>query len=167
VKKFTDRSTGVSRIWKALQELNQVQDQPAAELNEESLAGQPVTQQVLVEQPSSEAAETPVEIAERNAPVTPETRDVETPEASSTEQPTPTEVGPVSAKPARQGSKGAIILGLLKGEGGATLEEMMAATGWQKHSLRGFPAGTVNKKMGLNLTSTKGEDKIRRYSIAE
>jgi len=41
----------------------------------------------------------------------------------------------------------------------------MKATGWQPHSIRGFLSGTVSKKMGLAVTSTKGEDGERIYSV--
>jgi uncharacterized protein DUF3489 len=72
-----------------------------------------------------------------------------------------------SAKAAgsREGSKTAKVLDLLKRPGGATTKELIKATGWQKHSLRGFLSGTVGKKMGLAVTSTKGEDGERSYSI--
>jgi hypothetical protein len=45
------------------------------------------------------------------------------------------------------------------------LKELLKLTGWQKHSLRGFISGTVSKKMGLAVTSTKGEDGERSYSV--
>lgn len=48
---------------------------------------------------------------------------------------------------------------------GASAKELLKATGWQPHSLRGFLSGTVGKKMGLALTSTKGEDGGRVYSL--
>jgi hypothetical protein len=65
----------------------------------------------------------------------------------------------------RDGSKTAHILDLLKRPGGATTKELMEATAWQPHSVRGFLSGTVRKKMGLNVTSTKGEDGQRSYSV--
>jgi hypothetical protein len=66
---------------------------------------------------------------------------------------------------ARDGSKAAKVLELLKQEGGTTLKALMKATGWQAHSVRGFLSGTVGKKMGLTVMSTKGEDGERNYSI--
>ncbi|MBZ5604585.1 MAG: DUF3489 domain-containing protein [Acidobacteriia bacterium] len=65
---------------------------------------------------------------------------------------------------ARDGSKAAKILELLQCPGGATSKELMKATGWQAHSVRGFLSGTIGKKMGLAVTS-KGEDGERNYSI--
>jgi Flp pilus assembly protein TadG len=65
----------------------------------------------------------------------------------------------------REGSKTAKILDLLKRPGGATLRELMKATGWQPHSVRGFLSGTVGKKMGLTVASEKREDGERSYSV--
>jgi hypothetical protein len=73
----------------------------------------------------------------------------------------------LSAKAAgvREGSKTAKVLDLLKRPGGATMKELMKATGWLQHSIRGFLSGTVGKKMGLTVESTKAEDGQRRYSV--
>lgn len=71
----------------------------------------------------------------------------------------------VAKTDARSGSKTAKTLEMLRRPGGATAKELLKATGWQKHSLRGFLSGTVGKKMGLALTSTKGEDGERVYSV--
>jgi len=65
----------------------------------------------------------------------------------------------------RGGSKTAKVLELLKRPGGVTSKELMKATGWQPHSVRGFLSGTVGKKMGLAVVSTKGEDGERSYSV--
>ena len=59
------------------------------------------------------------------------------------------------------------VLDLLKRSGGVTLAEIMKATGWQPHSVRGFISGTLGKKMGLKVESVKGEDGERTYSIAK
>lgn len=72
----------------------------------------------------------------------------------SAKKPTPANKAPKrakKAKSAREGSKTDLVLGLLKRSGGATAEELMKATGWQPHSVRGFLSGTVRKKMGLNV----------------
>jgi hypothetical protein len=66
---------------------------------------------------------------------------------------------------AREGSKTATVLEMLKRPGGATAEALLKATGWQAHSLRGFLSGTVGKKMGLAVISTKGDDGVRTYSV--
>ena len=73
--------------------------------------------------------------------------------------------GAKKATGARDGSKAAKILDLLKRPGGATAKELGKASGWQAHSVRGFLSGTVSKKMGLAVTSTKGDDGERTYSV--
>jgi hypothetical protein len=76
----------------------------------------------------------------------------------------------VSAKPApsktRDGSKHDQILSVLRRKQGATIAELQKVSDWQPHSVRGFLSGTVKKRLGLNLTSAKGKDGERRYSIA-
>jgi len=81
---------------------------------------------------------------------------------------TPAKKTPKRAKKetrSRDGSKAAKILELLQRPGGATSKELQKATGWQPHSVRGFLSGTVGKKMGLTVVSTKGEDGERSYSV--
>ena len=69
------------------------------------------------------------------------------------------------AKAAREGSKTETILGLLKRSGGVTLKELIKATGWQAHSVRGFLSAVVGKKMQLTVASTKAENGERTYSL--
>ncbi len=57
------------------------------------------------------------------------------------------------------------VLTLLSQPDGASIAEMMQATDWQQHSVRGFLAGTVEKKLGFPLTSLKPNDSARRYRI--
>jgi hypothetical protein len=65
----------------------------------------------------------------------------------------------------RSGSKSEKILELLRQPGGVTASALQKAAGWQAHSVRGFLSGTVRKKMGLNVISTKGENGERIYTI--
>ena len=67
--------------------------------------------------------------------------------------------------PPARAARSAKVLDLLKRPEGATLKELMKATAWQAHSVRGFLSGAVGKKMGLTVVSAKGEDGERTYSI--
>ena len=71
-----------------------------------------------------------------------------------------------SQQTGRSESKKARIIAMLQGQGGATIDAMTRATGWQQHSIRGFLAGVVRKKLGLNLVSADG-DKGRIYRITD
>jgi Protein of unknown function (DUF3489) len=138
VKKFKDRKTAVSRVWKAI-------------------AG----------------------LGETKAPVAPQKPSVAPAKGKSAQNATPAKKGPKapkggkkadkSEKPtkARQVSKTAQVLELLKRPGGATLKGIMAKTGWQAHSVRGFISGTLGKKMGLAVESAKGGDGERTYSTVK
>ncbi len=64
-----------------------------------------------------------------------------------------------------RGTKTAKILALLKRPGGASLDQLRKATGWQAHSVRGFLSGTLKKKMGLRIASNKLEGGQRTYRI--
>lgn len=65
----------------------------------------------------------------------------------------------------RKNSKQQICLSLLSRPKGATIEELQKATGWKQHSVRGFLAGTVKKKLGLTLLSEKLDAGSRRYRV--
>jgi hypothetical protein len=54
---------------------------------------------------------------------------------------------------------------MLRAEGGATIEEITAATGWQSHTVRGAMAGALKKKLGLEVTSGKVENRGRVYKL--
>ena len=71
-----------------------------------------------------------------------------------------------AAPTAREGSKKAQVLELLRRPKGATLADIMAATGWQKHSVRGFLSGALGKKMGLTVESIKNPEGARSYRLA-
>ena len=115
VKKFTDRKTAVTRIWKAAQSL----------------------------------------VSRHNAP------DVAPKAARSGKR--------TSRKPkghtGRDGSKKAKVLALLERAKGATLAELMSATGWQAHSVRGFISGTLGKKLKIKIDSFKTEKGDRAYRM--
>lgn len=62
-------------------------------------------------------------------------------------------------------TKQELVLTLLRMPKGASAQELMTATGWQIHSVRGFLAGTVKKKLGFDLTSAKADGEERRYRV--
>jgi hypothetical protein len=138
VKKFTDRKSAVSRIWKAIQ----------------SLDGGGAT----------DAATTAPERAGKAKVGGKKGKKAKAAAKAKAAKGKRTKGGDKPA--ARDGSKKAEILAQLQRKDGATLAQIMKATGWQAHSVRGFISGTLGKKMGLTVNSVRREDGERVYSIA-
>ncbi len=57
------------------------------------------------------------------------------------------------------------MIALLKSKRGASITEMTEVTGWQSHSVRGFLAGSLRKRHGLEVTSEKRSGQERRYRL--
>jgi hypothetical protein len=68
-------------------------------------------------------------------------------------------------KKVEPGSKQSRVIAMLQSPAGATIAAMMQATGWQQHSVRGFLAGVVRKRLKLKLGSGK-VDGTRVYRVA-
>jgi hypothetical protein len=65
----------------------------------------------------------------------------------------------------RENSKQAQLIAMLKAPEGATIAEIVAAFGWQAHTVRGALAGALKKKLGLNVVSEKVEPRGRVYRV--
>ena len=76
-------------------------------------------------------------------------------------------IGESSATPIKQrdGTKQATMIDLLNRPEGASLAELVQATGWQQHTVRGAMAGALKKKLGLNIVSEKTDGQERKYRI--
>ena len=140
VKKFTDRKTAVSRIWKAIQ----------------TLGDELLRASIRDAEAKLKAARTVPSPAPPAAPIAPK-------KAKAAKQVTTKDAAPT----ARDGSKKAIVLDMLKRPDGATLSDIMSATAWQAHSVRGFISGSLGKKMGLKIESAKREDGQRAYKLPQ
>ena len=68
--------------------------------------------------------------------------------------------------PTKSISKQDQVLALLRRQEGASTDEIVAATDWQPHSVRGFLSGAVKKRLGIDVISEKGSDGARRYYVA-
>ena len=81
------------------------------------------------------------------------------------------ETPPAETPPApvqrRKGTKQETLIEMLRADGGATIDEIVEATGWQAHTVRGAMSGALKKKLGLTITSEKTEDRGRVYAISE
>src|ERR1035437_8470335 len=148
VKRFTDRKIAVTRIWNAAQRLGDT-------LEEEMNIAE---QDMLRAQQETVRAQKPAKIAHTPKPKAPAKQNATKDVASTDGAPAPKQ---------REGTRKATVLALLERAGGATLEEIMAATAWQKHSVRGF-ISTLGSKHGYTVASIRRKtDQARCYSITK
>ena len=73
--------------------------------------------------------------------------------------------GRVAGVTPAKATKATSVVAALSQPDGASLDQLMALTGWQAHSIRGFLSGTVRKKLGLVLIHVGGSDGVKRYRI--
>jgi hypothetical protein len=83
-------------------------------------------------------------------------------------RPKPQAASPTASKQrsAPTKSKQDLVIQMLRRQSGVTIDDIVAKTGWQRHSVRGFFSGLVRKKLNLPLVSDVGKDGMRRYHIA-
>jgi hypothetical protein len=184
VKKFKDRATAVSRIWKAVQSLGEAvpaelsgpEAEPAGEVApsaeernpapEVTPAAEPPETAPVPDQEASETAPPEAEVATPVAPQTPDVAPSAAPAGNKATRAKKTTVAASTKVPGapREGSKTSQVIAMLKREGGTTLDEIMTATGWQKHTVRGFIA--ILGKKGTKIESFKSEAGARTYKAA-
>ena len=168
VRKFTDRKTAATRIWKAIQSLGDSipAETPTEPAETEASPDMPPSDEATL--PESEQVEVETPASEPEGDVSEHAPDVAPGLAKATKKATrekKTPTGEPKPKVAREGSKTETILALMKREGEVTLKGIMDATSWQAHSVRGFISGTLGKKMGLTVVSTKAESGERTYTL--
>jgi len=78
--------------------------------------------------------------------------------------PAETEAAP-KARTQREGTKQAKLIAMLRADGGATIDEIMTATNWASHTIRGAMSGTLKKKLGLEVIAEKVNGRGRVYKI--
>jgi len=146
VKKFTDRKRAVGRIWKAIQKLDGAAEAEATTTPDASTAAPGKAPK------SPKGARKAAQVAPAKAKASKTTKAAK----KATSAPIP-----------REFSKKAIVLDMLKRKSGATMAEIAKETGWQNHTIRGFISGTLTKKMGLVIESTRSEAGERTYKTAK
>ncbi len=145
VERFKDRNSAVTRIWKNIQGL-----------------GEPAMPEAEPTKPKAHKKAKGGAQAAKGAPA----------KAKATKKTTAAKSAPKAKKAAkkqeaagpREGSKTAQVVAMLQRKNGATLAEIMDKMGWQKHTVRGFMAGTM-KKAGYTVESFKPEGGERTYRI--
>ncbi len=180
VKKFTDRKAATTRIWKAIQGLaeslsTETGTKAEGSTDEATELGAAVETAVETapdqEQPASGSDDVQPEpvVNDVEADFDAQVPDVAPAGEKATKKATrktKTSTSEMVAKAPREGSKTDQVIAMLKAEGGTTLEAIMSAMAWQKHTTRAMlsAGGSLTKKHGLIVTSEKIGDK-RVYSI--
>lgn len=141
VKKFMDRPTAIGRIWRAVLRLTEHTALQDATLPDVAPAAPP-----------------------RDNTTMPKAKAKGAKRAAEKAKPAPAPKAP--SKP-REGSKQQQVIDMLRRKNGATLAEIMKATDWQRHTVRGFVSGTLGKKLGLVVESAKSESGDRTYRIVD
>jgi hypothetical protein len=151
VKTFKTSKAAASRIWERIQNLGE----PAKRKAEaKAKGGAPA---------AKDAPAKAKVVAKKTAPAK------KAPKAAKSAKPAKKDAKPAkAAKPAaaRDGSKKAEVLAMMRRKGGATLAAIMKATGWQAHTVRGFVSAALGKKMGITVVSTKSDSGERTYTVA-
>lgn len=111
-----------------------------------------------VETTNQAGAESSIQEAKPKATRAPHKPHVAPKKGKSAKKVTPPKAAKRDAKGAREGSKKAAILALISRKAGATLDELVKASGWNKNSVRGMISGQLGKKMNLKVDSNKRED---------
>ena len=158
VKKFTDGKSAVSRIWKAIQNLD----------------GGATEDVTTAAEQAQDLGETAKPKEERKAKGGAQVAKGAPAKAKASKKATAPKKAPQGEKAAkaqetgapREGSKTAQVVAMLQRKNGATLAEIMEKMGWQKHTVRGFMAGAM-KKAGYTVESFKPEGGERTYFISK
>jgi hypothetical protein len=139
VKKFENRDKAVARIWTTIQRLgNAIEPEPVKDAKPPEEV-----------KPASETKKTGKSKAGKAAKPAPKAKAAKGKKAAA-------------GKP-REGTHKAEVIALMQRKGGATLDEIMKTTGWQKHTVRGF-ISILGSKGGMKISSTRREsDDARVY----
>jgi hypothetical protein len=162
VTKFKDRKAATTRIWNAIQVLAEPANEASQEVAQEP---ESTIETVAITDSFDESAAEPLAY-EREPNVGAQAPDVAPETAATTTKVTRQKKAPTGEpKAPRAESKTSQAIALMKAPGGTTLKTLMETFSWQAHSVRGFISGTLTKKMGLTVVSTKGESGERTYTI--
>ena len=161
-KKLKDPKTAASRIWARIQDLGEAaQPEPEATKPTAASAKPKAGKKAKGGAQSAKAAPakgkattkaTPAKAAHKGKTAA---KAMETQKAKESGEP----------KAVRTGSKSEEVIAMLKRKNGATMAEIIAHTGWQKHTTRGWVSGFRGKKMGIEVESFKNDSGERTYRI--